>query len=193
MDTHGISVTNKLLSKFRKIAWRSKKHSGVCTCIYHYTLHRQFLIDYRPDCCIIFLKKETSSLLDLTNHRKRVAFHTRLTQHVTLGSSQTVIFDDVITNIGNAYDHLTGLFTAPYDGVYFFASSFLKPGDGPSLHLEMMKNEASISKGHAAAGNNASAIVSLKLGDVIKIRHFEGTSTETIHGDWSFFTGYLVY
>lgn len=122
-----------------------------------------------------------------------------MTQHVTLGSSQTVIFDDVITNIGNAYDHLTGLFTAPYDGVYFFASSFLKPGNGPSLHLEMMKNGASISKGHAAAGNNASesgsmnAIVSLKLGDVIKIRHFEGTSTETIHGDWSFFTGYLVY
>ncbi|VDI13782.1 Hypothetical predicted protein [Mytilus galloprovincialis] len=123
------------------------------------------------------LQKSKVILDDLTNHRKRVAFHTRLTQHVTLGSSQTVIFDDVITNIGNAYDHLTGLFTAPYDGVYFFASSFLKPGDGPSLHLEMMKNGASISKGHAAAGNNASAIVSLKLGDVIKIRHFEGTST----------------
>ncbi|CAC5413974.1 C1QL [Mytilus coruscus] len=144
------------------------------------------------------LQKSKIILDDLTNPRKRVAFHARLSQHVTLGSSQTVIFDDVITNISNAYDHLTGLFTAPYDGVYFFASSFLKTGASPSLHLEMMKNGASISKGHAAAGNasesgSMNAIVSLKLGDVIKIRHFEGTSIETIHGDWSFFTGYHVY
>nr|CBX41700.1 putative C1q domain containing protein MgC1q51 [Mytilus galloprovincialis] len=128
---------------------------------------------------------------------KRVAFHARLSQHITLGASQAVIFDDVITNIGSAYDFRTGHFTSPNDGVYFFASTFLKTGSSSSLHLQMIKNNDMISKGHAASGNSESgsmnAIVSLKRGDSVIVRHHAGSSTETIQGDWSFFSGYQVY
>lgn len=129
---------------------------------------------------------------------KKVAFHARLSTDVTLGSSQTVIFDDVITNIGSAYDFRTGHFSAPNDGVYFFASTFLKTHRSSSLHLQMMKNNDMISKGHAAPGSYAeagsmNAIVSLKRGDTVIVRHHAGSVIESIHGDWCFFSGYQVY
>ncbi|XP_071140896.1 complement C1q tumor necrosis factor-related protein 3-like [Mytilus edulis] len=129
---------------------------------------------------------------------KKVAFHARLSTDVTLGSSQTVIFDDVITNIGSAYDFRTGHFSAPNDGVYFFASTFLKTHRSSSLHLQMMKNNDMISKGHAAPGGYAeagsmNAIVSLKRGDTVIVRHHAGSVIESIHGDWCFFSGYQVY
>ena len=37
-----------------------------------------------------------------------------------LGVGQTVKFDKVLYNAGNAYSPLTGLFTAPTDGTYLF-------------------------------------------------------------------------
>ncbi|VDI23632.1 Hypothetical predicted protein, partial [Mytilus galloprovincialis] len=84
-----------------------------------------------------------------------VAFHARLKPYITLGSRQTVIFDQVITNIGKAYNQHTGHFTAPYDGIYFFACTFLRPHNATLLHLQMVKNSNEISRGHAASGGGS--------------------------------------
>ncbi|OPL33735.1 hypothetical protein AM593_02595, partial [Mytilus galloprovincialis] len=84
-----------------------------------------------------------------------VAFHARLKPYITLGSRQTVIFDQVITNIGKAYNQHTGHFTAPYDGIYFFACTFLRPHNATPLHLQMVKNSNEISRGHAASGGGS--------------------------------------
>nr|CBX41728.1 putative C1q domain containing protein MgC1q79 [Mytilus galloprovincialis] len=126
-----------------------------------------------------------------------VAFHARLKPHVTLGSSQTVVFDQVITNIGQAYNPHTGVFTAPSDGIYFFASTFLRPHTATQLHLQMVLNSTEISRGHAATGGGSqegsmNAVVYMHTGDVVKVRHFPGFGSEIIHGDWSFFTGYRI-
>lgn len=37
-----------------------------------------------------------------------------------LGEHQTVVFDRLITNIGNHYHNTTGVFTVPLDGLYMF-------------------------------------------------------------------------
>ncbi|XP_063437350.1 complement C1q tumor necrosis factor-related protein 3-like [Mytilus trossulus] len=126
-----------------------------------------------------------------------VAFHARLKPYVTLGSSQTVVFDKVITNIGQAYNPHTGHFTAPNDGIYFFACTFLRPHTATQLHLQMVQNSTEISRGHAATGGGSqagsmNAVVYMHTGDVVNVRHYPGVGSEIIHGDWSFFTGYRI-
>ena len=42
----------------------------------------------------------------------------KTTTSYTAGSA--IKFDEIITNIGNAYNATTGLFIAPVDGLYYF-------------------------------------------------------------------------
>ena len=113
--------------------------------------------------------------------------------YVTLGSAQTVIFDHVITNIGKAYNQHTGHFTAPFNGIYVFACTFLQR-EGTSVNLQMVNNSSEISRGHGARGADVAgvmnAVIYLNKGDVVKVRHYPGRGPQTIHGKWSFFTGY---
>ena len=45
-------------------------------------------------------------------------FSARLVNQPTFSSGQRVIFDYVISNVGNAYDSDTGVFTVTYNGTY---------------------------------------------------------------------------
>ena len=129
------------------------------------------------------------------SQKRRVSFYARLTNNLALGTTQTVIFDEVVTNNGHAYNKHTGHFTAPRDGTYYFATSFLNHSG--STHLQMMKNGQDIGRGtsypdHASTGS-INVIVNLKKGDVVLLRHWVGHSAETIYGDRrSEFVGYLL-
>jgi hypothetical protein len=129
------------------------------------------------------------------SQKRRVSFYARLTNNVALGTTQTVIFDEVLTNNGHAYNKHTGHFTAPGDGTYYFATSFVNYSR--STHLQMMKNGKDIGRGvgypdHASTGS-INAIVNLKKGDVILLRHLVGERAETIYGDRrSQFVGYML-
>ncbi|CAC5424341.1 C1QL [Mytilus coruscus] len=111
--------------------------------------------------------------------------------------SKTVVFDYVITNIGSAYNNRNGHFTAPYDGVYFFVATFhsIRIYNSYGLHLQMVKNNYVLSEASAGAssdGSSMNAIVSLKRGDVIKIRN-NPIRRGTFKEGMTFFSGYLVY
>ena len=125
---------------------------------------------------------------------KKIAFHATLTHELTLGPSQTVVFDHVITNNGNGYSSHSGLFTAPRDGTYYFTNSFLS-GSG-SVHLQMMRNAEVIGSGAGHPDNGSSgsmsATVNLKKGDAVKIRHWKGISTQVVHAPFSMFTGFIL-
>ncbi|KAL4233272.1 hypothetical protein ACF0H5_007956 [Mactra antiquata] len=55
-----------------------------------------------------------------------VAFTAGLTAHMLqVGDKQNIIFDHVITNVGNAYNPHHGVFVAPVSGTYVFATSIL--------------------------------------------------------------------
>ena len=129
------------------------------------------------------------------SQKRRVSFYARLTKHVALGTDQTVIFDEVVTNNGHAYNKHTGHFTAPRDGTYYFATSFLN--DSGRVHLQMMKNVKDdgigVSYPDVQSTGSINAIVNLEKGDVILLWHLVGSGAKTIYGSRrSEFVGYLL-
>ena len=125
---------------------------------------------------------------------KKIAFHATLTHHLTLGQSQTVVFDHVITNNGNGYSSHSGLFTAPRDGTYYFTTSFLSKSG--STGLQMIRNAEVIGGGAGypddGSTGSISATINLKKGDAVKIRHWKGTGTQVVHASYSMFTGFIL-
>jgi len=50
-----------------------------------------------------------------------VAFFVGLTNNIgPISQHADIVFDSVVTNVGNAYDEDTGRFTAPVNGTYQF-------------------------------------------------------------------------
>jgi hypothetical protein len=125
----------------------------------------------------------------------RVSFYARLTKNVALGGTQSVIFDEVLTNNGHAYNKHTGHFTAPRDGTYYFAISFLTVNG--HTHMQLMKNGHEIGRGlaypdHASTGA-INVIANLKKGDVVWPRHMPILKGEIIYGrSFSEFIGYIL-
>jgi hypothetical protein len=67
-----------------------------------------------------------------------VAFTAVLTHPVSLGPLQTIEYDNVITNIGNAYETRDGQFSAPVSGVYLISATVYTTGN--SVFTEIVKN-----------------------------------------------------
>jgi len=56
---------------------------------------------------------------------ERIAFHARLASRIKgTTSGQTVVFNQVDTNLGGCYNATTGVFTAPVAGTYVFSLTF---------------------------------------------------------------------
>lgn len=56
------------------------------------------------------------------------------------GTHHTIIYDNKVTNIGNEYNILSGIFTAPVDGVYVFSLTILMAHPGEYKTMELMLN-----------------------------------------------------
>nr|KAG5711143.1 hypothetical protein BaRGS_004787 [Batillaria attramentaria] len=84
-----------------------------------------------------------------------------------------VRFSHVITNIGNAYDPHTGVFTAPHDGDYVFHVSVDVHTDYHGLYLQ--RNGHTVAVGNNDGGANThidtGAPMRLKVGDTVTVNH----------------------
>ena len=61
-------------------------------------------------------------------------------KELKLGTGQTIIYNNILTNDGNGYDDRTGVFTWPVAGTYLFEVDALSPGP-TSLHLHLNKTK----------------------------------------------------
>ncbi|XP_062593208.1 complement C1q-like protein 4 [Saccostrea cucullata] len=113
-----------------------------------------------------------------------------------------VVFDDTITNVGNAYSNVTGVFRAPVDGSYMFSVIATAPPipGSHSLHLNLKRNGGTI--GYLFLDSNQDyhlkrtevVVVTLSRGDEVFVRIGSVSGTHSLIGCCyhTHFSGFLI-
>lgn len=144
---------------------------------------------------------------------ERPAFHATLTANVSFTSVkddyEDLVMDDAVTNIGNHYSTSTGRFTAPVDGMYFFAANvrfdtidnnnyarlLITTSTDNSPWNEYDKTFASIIGNSQATDYqslNVSGCIYLNANDVVRLKGGHRSDTAYTMQRESQFSGFLV-
>lgn len=137
-------------------------------------------------------------ILDTTLHTRSTVALTarRLTSYDHLGDHQTIEFDRVITNIGNAYDPRHGHFVAPVKGVYHFTVDIFGWPD-QSTTYDLVKNGDILCNPYSVKADDAtqgtcSVTIELEVNDMIWVRFNHANGGTRLYGLHNIFSGFLV-
>ncbi|KAL4228031.1 Elastin microfibril interfacer [Mactra antiquata] len=127
---------------------------------------------------------------------EKPAFSASLTNHATnLGNYQTIIFDNVFTNDLGGYNGLTGVFTAPSNGTYFFTSTVMSHS-GQYLETNICLNGQTkvlmYSYDTSFEQGANSVVLVLQAGDSVWVRHNANEGSNAYGGHWSTFSGFMI-
>ncbi|KAI9539636.1 C1q- factor [Dissostichus eleginoides] len=109
-------------------------------------------------------------------------------------------FDDVVTNLGNNYDGISGKFICSIPGTYFFIYHVLmRGGDGTSMWADLCKNgqvrasaiAQDADQNYDYASN--SVILHLDAGDEVYIKLDGGKAHGGNNNKYSTFNGFILY
>ncbi|XP_051747860.1 uncharacterized protein LOC127511192 isoform X3 [Ctenopharyngodon idella] len=109
----------------------------------------------------------------------------------------TVTYRNVFTNIGNAYNPITGVFTAPLKGAYMFRVSVY--GNGPTgATAAIFKNGDRVVIAHEYQAQNSlnssnGVVLILEVGDVVYVRLWSGRRIYDDQNNHNSFSGYLLF
>ncbi|XP_058620975.1 complement C1q-like protein 2 isoform X2 [Onychostoma macrolepis] len=111
----------------------------------------------------------------------------------------TLTYRKVFTNIGNAYNPITGIFTAPLKGVYKFSFSVYGNGNPtyPSTAF-IVKNGEKMVVTHGfqdqfVVNSSNGVVLILEVGDVVYVRLWSGRRIFDNQHNHNTFSGYLLF
>ncbi|XP_071177840.1 heavy metal-binding protein HIP-like [Mytilus edulis] len=123
--------------------------------------------------------------------RESASFTASLTNSIV--PADTIRFDKVWLNTGNAYDKNTGVFTAPRGGRYQFSATVMSSEKQGTVHCAMKKNNMThlnIFGGENFSAGTVNCVLALQKGDHVKIVWTNGQGV--YGGHWSVFSGYFI-
>lgn len=131
-----------------------------------------------------------------------IAFAATITQDIdNLGTNQTIVFDNVITNVGGAYDSRHGTFRAPVAGVYQFSFSVLQGSATMWLGVELVADGKVI--GRVKTGDNGyynmgSNVINtwLAADTDVWVRHMSDSDNKHVVADsgyYTLFSGHIIH
>ncbi|XP_067248875.1 uncharacterized protein [Chanodichthys erythropterus] len=136
------------------------------------------------------------------NRDREIAFSASLTQSSTeyigpFTTEITLTYRNVFTNIGNAYNPITGVFTAPLKGAYMFRISVFGYGPTPS-GAAIYKNGEKVVTAYAHQpqydlNSSNGVVLILEVGDVVYVRLWPNTKISDNENNHSTFSGYLLF
>ncbi|XP_067249202.1 uncharacterized protein [Chanodichthys erythropterus] len=159
------------------------------------------------------LRKENRDISNLTqsqveelrkeNRDREIAFSAALMQSGSgyvgpFTTDITLTYKNVFTNIGNAYNPVTGIFTAPLKGAYMFRISVYGHGGTPAT-AAIFKNEEHMVLAHDSQAQGALAasngfVLILEVGDVVYVRLWSGRRIfENSKENHNTFSGFLLF
>ncbi|KAM9335331.1 complement C1q-like protein 4 isoform 2-T2 [Symphorus nematophorus] len=117
--------------------------------------------------------------------------------HGPFGVDKTLVYNHVVTNIGDAYSPCSGVFVAPVAGVYYF-TFFYHAGGENETQLKLMKNcnfivRTSDHQSNCDTADNGAnaAFLQLQEGDQVYVRMTSGSHVWAAEHSTSF-SGHLV-
>ncbi|XP_050977661.1 uncharacterized protein LOC127172440 [Labeo rohita] len=159
------------------------------------------------------LNKKTDDISNLTqsqveelrkeNRDREIAFSTSLMQsgsgHVgPFTTDITLTYKNVYTNVGNAYNPITGIFTAPLKGAYWFSFSVAGVNSEAST-ASIMKNGQRVVTAHAhqsqgVLNSSKGVVLILEVGDVVYVNLWSGRRIyDESNKHFNTFSGYLLF
>ena len=115
----------------------------------------------------------------------------------TLGGGDTLIFDEVVTNVGNVYDKNQGFFTAPVNGLYSLSASIMSLLNA-KLHCANLKNGMNVANLYGGLNDyqadTATIVLELQASDRVWIKHLVGSgyANQRVNVFYSYFSGFLT-
>ncbi|XP_077065613.1 uncharacterized protein LOC143718437 [Siphateles boraxobius] len=112
-------------------------------------------------------------------------------------SEITLTYRNVFTNIGNAYNPITGIFTAPLKGAYMFRISVLGYGPTPSV-ASIYNNGKLVVMAYARqpqweVNSSNGVVLILEVGDVVYVRLESNSRIYDSLNNYNTFSGFLLF
>ncbi|XP_069127252.1 complement C1q-like protein 4 [Argopecten irradians] len=129
---------------------------------------------------------------------QKYGFSARLNQDVaSLMNNEAIVFDQVLTNVGQAYDPTTGMFTCPFSGVYEFAATIVSNGAHKNLDAELVMAGKRLARLHSTVygfdQGTQVVITKCQEGQHVWVRHFGTSDTPELPAGYSAFAGHLIH